>query len=72
MAYNIQTAHSFGGSGKTKLSSKDSLRGATQIDSSAEFILSAVEWTPKKHVDLSLKKLRPEVVIPTGVMRSIK
>jgi len=30
------------------------------------------DFAPKKHVDLSLKKLRPEVVIPTGVMRSIR
>jgi hypothetical protein len=28
-------------------------------------------FAPKKHVNLSLKNLRLEVVIPTGVMRSI-
>jgi len=45
--------------------------GLFMTDSSTEFIPSGVEWAPKKHIDLSQKKARPEVVIPTGVMRSI-
>jgi len=45
--------------------------GLFMTDSSTEFIPSGVEWVSKKHVDLSPRKLTPEVVIPTGVMRSI-
>jgi len=59
------------GLAKTKLWDKEPLRRATQIDSSAEFILSAVEWTPKKHIDLSPKKPSLHFVIPTGVMQRI-